>query len=56
VLAKACRRLGDAGHPKEAAGLAAEGWVLLRGVHAKDADRLDGTMHYLARLEAKLEE
>jgi hypothetical protein len=52
VLAKACRRLGDAGHPKDAAALAAQGWVLVRKVHPVQADRLDGTMHYLARLEA----
>jgi hypothetical protein len=54
VLAKACRRLGDAGHPKDAAALAAQGWVLVRKVHPAQADRLDGTMHYLARLEAEL--
>ena len=54
VLAKACRQLGDAGHPKDAAALAAQGWVLVRKVHPAQADRLDGTMHYLARLEAKL--
>ena len=52
VLAKACRRLGDAGHPEDAAALAAQGWALVRKVHPAQADRLDGTMHYLARLEA----
>ncbi|MEO7005394.1 MAG: hypothetical protein ABI275_05515 [Terrimesophilobacter sp.] len=51
VLAKACRALGDAGHPKDAASLAAQGWTMVRKVHPKQADRLDGTMHYLARLE-----
>jgi hypothetical protein len=56
VLAKACRQLGDAGHPKDAAALAAQGWAFVRKVHPVQADRLDGTMHYLARLEAKLEE
>jgi hypothetical protein len=56
VLAKACRRLGDAGHPEDAAALAAQGWALVRQVHPAQADRLDGTMHYLARLEAKLTE
>lgn len=55
VLAKACRRLGEAGAPKEAAALAAQGWVLVRKSHPAQADRLDGAMHYLARLEAKLE-
>jgi hypothetical protein len=52
VLAKACRRLGDAGHPEDAAALAAQGWALLRQVHPAQAERLDGTMHYLARLES----
>jgi hypothetical protein len=56
VLAKACRRLGDAGHPEDAAALAAQGWALVRQVHPAQAGRLDGTMHYLARLEAKLTE
>jgi hypothetical protein len=56
ALAKACRRLGDAGHPEDAAALAAQGWALVRKVHPAQADRLDGTMHYLARLEAKLTE
>ncbi|MEO7006886.1 MAG: hypothetical protein ABI065_07620 [Terrimesophilobacter sp.] len=56
VLAKACRQLGDSGHPKDAAALAAQGWALLRTRHPAQADRLDGTMHYLARLEAKLEQ
>jgi hypothetical protein len=52
VLAKACRRLGDAGHPEDAAALAAQGWALVRKVHPAQAERLDGTMHYLARLES----
>jgi hypothetical protein len=52
VLAKACRRLGDAGHPEDAAALAAQGWALVRQVHPAQAERLDGTMHYLARLES----
>lgn len=53
VLAKACRQLGDAGHPRDAGKLAAAGWALLREDHPKQAERLDGTMHYVARLEAK---
>jgi hypothetical protein len=52
VLAKACRRLGDAGHPEDAAALAAQGWALVRKVHPTQAVRLDGIMHYLARLES----
>jgi hypothetical protein len=56
VLAKTCRQLADAGHPREAGKLAADGWVLLRETHPKQADRLDGTMHYTARLEAHLKQ
>ena len=56
VLAKACRQLGDAGRPREAGKLAADGWVLLRAGHPKQAERLDSTMHYVARLEAKFEQ
>ena len=54
VLARACRALADAGQPRAAGKLAADGWVLLRETHLKQADRLDGTMHYTARLEAQL--
>lgn len=56
VLAKACRQLADAGQPRAAGKLAADGWVLLRETHTTQADRLDGTMHYTARLEAQLKE
>jgi hypothetical protein len=56
VLAKACRQLADAGQPRAAGKLAADGWVLLRESHPKQADRLDGTMHYTARLEAQLKQ
>lgn len=56
VLAKACRALADAGQPRAAGKLAADGWVLLRETHVKQADRLDGTMHYTARLEGRQKE
>lgn len=56
VLAKACRQLADAGQPRAAGKLAADGWVLLRESHPKQADRLDGTMHYTARLEARFKQ
>ncbi len=56
VLARACRQLADAGQPRAAGKLAADGWVLLRETHPKLADRLDGTMHYTARLEAQLKQ
>ncbi|MEO7122987.1 MAG: hypothetical protein ABI400_07715 [Lacisediminihabitans sp.] len=53
VLARACRALADAGQPRAAGKLAADGWVLLRETHVPQADRLDGTMHYTARLETQ---
>lgn len=56
VLAKTCRQLADAGQPRAAGKLAADGWVLLRESHPKQADRLDGTMHYTARLEARFKQ
>jgi hypothetical protein len=56
VLARACRALADAGQPRAAGKLAADGWALLRETHIPQADRLDGTMHYTARLEAQLKQ
>ncbi len=55
VLARACRQLGNAGHPSDALRLAAEGWSLLRHRFPDDAERLNGAMHYLSRIEQKLE-
>ncbi|HEU4585876.1 MAG TPA: DUF2249 domain-containing protein [Gemmatimonadaceae bacterium] len=55
VLARTLRRLGQAGAPWDASRLAAEGWSLLRECHPRDAERLNGAMHYLARLEQQLE-
>jgi uncharacterized protein (DUF2249 family) len=55
VLARALRRLGQAGEPWDASRLAAEGWSLLRESYPRDAERLNGAMHYLARLEQQLE-
>ena len=51
VLARTCRALGDAGHPQKAGRLAADGWAVLRVNHPEQALRLDGAMHYIARLE-----
>ncbi|MEO7104727.1 MAG: DUF2249 domain-containing protein [Gemmatimonadaceae bacterium] len=55
ILAHTCRELGKAGHPSTAAQLAAEAWSLLREDYPNDAERLNGAMHYLSRLEQKLE-
>ena len=50
VLARALRALGEAGEPEEASRLAAEGWSTLRHTQPEAATRLNGTLHYLARL------
>ena len=55
ILARACRQLGNAGHPSDSARLAAEAWSLLRHRFPDDAERINGTMHYLSRVEQKLE-
>lgn len=55
ILARALRQLGQAGQPWDASRLAAEGWSVLRASYPSDAERLNGAMHYLARLEQKLE-
>jgi hypothetical protein len=54
VLVRACRKLTDAGHPQEAARLAADGWVAVRRTHPRQAQHLDGIMHHIARVEARL--
>ena len=56
ILAHTCRELGKAGHPSTASLLAVEAWSLLREDYPDDAERLNGAMHYLSRLELKLEE
>ena len=50
VLAKSLRALGKAGQPDEASRLGATGWSLLRHEHPREAEKINGTMHYLARL------
>lgn len=56
LLARACRRLADDGRTREASRFAADGWVLLRAAHPKQAARMDGLMHHIARQEQRLEE
>ncbi|WP_210748085.1 DUF2249 domain-containing protein [Actinomadura latina] len=50
LLSRAVRALGQAGHPDQASRLAADGWSVLRHEHPAEAERLNGVMHYLARL------
>lgn len=53
VLVKALRALGQAGHPDAASRLAAKAWWALREQHPREAERINGAMHYLARLPAE---
>lgn len=49
VLVKTLRALGQAGQPDRALPLAASAWSVLRRRDAEQAERVNGTMHYLAR-------
>ena len=50
VLVKALRALGNAGHPDAASRLAAKAWWALRTSRPREAERINGAMHFLARL------
>ena len=50
LFTKALRALGEAGKPDEASTLAAQAWWALKDTDARGAERVNGTMHYLARL------
>ncbi|SRX93819.1 hypothetical protein [Acidothermus cellulolyticus 11B] [Mycobacterium shimoidei] len=50
VLSRALRALGEAGQPAHASSLAAAAWAVLRRERPADAERLNGILHYLARL------
>lgn len=52
ALVAALRRLGEAGQPTAASQLAARTYARLRHDEPHIADRLNGVMHHLARLEA----
>jgi uncharacterized protein (DUF2249 family) len=54
AFVKACRQLGKAGRPTDAMHIATEGWSVLWQTHPDDAERINGVMHFLARLEADL--
>ena len=49
LLDRALRRLGDLGDQDEACRVAAEAWALLEGTQPREAQRLNGTLHYLTR-------
>lgn len=53
VLVRTLRALGQAGHPDAASRLAAKAWWALREVRPREAERINGAMHFLARLPAE---
>jgi uncharacterized protein (DUF2249 family) len=55
ALVRACRALAESGRPREAARMAADGWVALRHEHPRQAQHLDGVMHHIARVEQRME-
>jgi len=52
ALVSALRRLGEAGEPIAASELAAGTYAIVRHDEPRIAERLNGVMHHLARLEA----
>ncbi len=52
ALVTALRRLGESGEPVAASRIAAKGYAALRHDEPRIAERLNGVMHHLARLEA----
>jgi len=55
VLVRALRALGNAGQSDTASRLAARAWWVLKSQHPREAERLNGISHYLARLPEQLE-
>ena len=53
VLVKTLRALGNAGHPDAASRLAAKAWWALRTTRPREAERVNGVMHFLARLPSE---
>lgn len=51
LLTRALRALGDAGQPAEANIIGGKAWSAIRHVHPRAAQRINGMMHYLAKLE-----
>ncbi len=50
ILVKALRELGTAGQPAAASRLAARAWWVLREASPREAEHINGAMHFLARL------
>ena len=56
LFARGLRALGEAGQPDKASKLAAAGWSALRHDHPAEAERMNGLLHYLARLPAEIDD
>ena len=55
VLIRALREVGKSGQADLANRLAARAWLGLKHEHPRQAERLNGLMHFLARLPEKHE-
>lgn len=53
ALISSLRALGQSGRPDAASRLAAKAWLALRDASPREAERINGAMHYLARLPAE---
>jgi hypothetical protein len=49
LFIRSLRELGNAGFNDIACRLAGEGWALLRHDHSREAERLNGVLHFLTR-------
>lgn len=51
LFVKSLRGLAQAGQPVMASQIAGKAWWTLQDYWPREAERINGTMHYLARLE-----
>ncbi len=49
LFIRSLRELGNAGLDDIACRLAGEGWALMRHDHSREAERLNGVLHFLTR-------
>ena len=53
LFVKSLRGLADAGQAEEACRIGAEGWSRIRHVAPREAERLNGVMHYMTGVTGK---
>ena len=53
LFVRSLRGMADAGQVDEACRIAAEGWSRLRHVAPREAERLNGVMHYMTGVTGK---